>query len=99
MNPTEFEPRSTKPRAQSSLVLSIPWAGSVGLEGWILTVTKARGLPGPLRCATRWESRLSLRLKQRKYPMVDCAKALTDEPSDLRAGWWLSEINQSLGCR
>lgn len=75
MNPREFGSRSTKgTRAQSSLVLSITWAGSVELEEWLLTVTKAGGVPGPQCCATKWESRLSLRLKQRKYPMVDCAK-------------------------
>lgn len=79
MNPTEFGLRSTKgTRAQSSLVLSVPWAGSVGRWAWLLTVTKAGGVPGPQRCATKWESRLSLRLKQAKYPMVDCAKAVTD---------------------
>lgn len=79
MNPTEFEPGSTKETcAQSSLLPTIPWAGSVGLEEWLLTVTKAGGVPGPQCCATKWESRLSPRLKQKKYPMVDCAKAVTD---------------------
>lgn len=55
-------------------------------EEQLLTVTKARGTPGSQSCATKWESLLSLRLKQRKYPVVDCAKAATDPAPSLRAG-------------